>query len=365
MEDVAVRDAVMERAVPETAPAPAASPARTYALYTPVLRSSHLERLAPEPGLRLLAAGRHPDCDDALLATTALPVLLGDLSELAADLRADPPDVLEVTEPLWVAEWPASLRLAGAAPAARLVTYAIEVLPSTSAPPPGRLAAVAYGSAAAARAYDASYPDAGWASTVAEERRGRCLPCFGRPAAAAPAAPATPEVVFAAEFSERKAVDLLMTAWEQQSESGWRLRLLGWGPRTERVLAWARDREDVDVVVGAGRAAVHDGMRRAAVVVLPSVRVPGWREQIGLSLVEGLAHGCHLLTSDETGLAEGLRAAGHTVVPAGDAAALRRGLQAAMQAAQPLLRHGKTLPEAGQDSRQRAQRWLAGAGPSA
>ena len=323
---------------------------RTYVLYTPVLRSSHLERLAPVPGLRLLASGRHPDCDDLLLAAARLPVLLGTPAELEADLRADPPDVLEVTEPLWTAEWPASLRLADAAPSARLVTYAIEVLPPASAPAADRLAAVAFGSSAARRAYDVCYPGAPWASRVVEERRGRCPQCFS-----GPAAPARREVVFAAEFSERKAVDLLLPAWDEAAPPGWRLRLLGWGPRTDAVLAWAQGRADVDVVVRAGREQVHDALRRAAVVVLPSRRVPGWQEQIGLSLVEGLAHGCHLLTTGETGLAEGLRAGGHTVVAAGDGAALADGLRTATATA-PL---DKALPGDGDDSRQRVQRWLA------
>ncbi len=331
---------------------PGVSAPPTYVLYTPVLRSSHLERLAPVPGFRLLAADRHPDCDDALLAAAPFPVLEGTLDALEADLRADPPDVLEVTEPLWTAQWPASLRLADAVPSARLVTYAIEVLPPASAPDPGRLAAVAYGSAAARRAYAESYPAAGWASTVLEERRGRCLLCLP---GEQPTAPAQREVVFAAEFSQRKAVDLLLPAWDEAAPDGWRLRLLGWGPRTEAVLAWARDRPDVEVVVRADREQVHDALRRAAVVVLPSRRVDGWQEQIGLSLVEGLAHGCALLTTEETGLADGLRADGHTVVAAGDGPALAQGLRDAVAAA-PL---DKVLPQAGDDSRQRVQRWLS------
>ena len=337
---------------------------RTYVLYTPVLRSSHLERLAPVPGFRLLATDRHPDCDDALLAAAPFPVRLGTLDEVEADLAADPPDVLEVTEPLWTAQWPASLRLADAAPTARLVTYAIEVLEPARPPDPGRLAAVAFGSEAARRAYAAGYPHARWASTVVEERRGRCPLCFPGEAASAPAAR---EVVFAAEFSERKAVDLLMAAWDEAAGDeaagdeaagdAWRLRLLGWGPRTGQVVAWAEGRPDVDVVVRADRGQVHDALRRAAVVVLPSRRVDGWQEQIGLSLVEGLAHGCHLLTTGETGLADGLRAAGHTVVTAGDGAALTAGLRAATAAAP---RH-KALPAPDDDSRRRVQRWLSGA----
>ncbi len=320
----------------------------SYALYTPVLRSSHLERLAPLPGFRLLASGRHPDCDDAVLAAAPFPVVLADPAALAADLRADPPDVLEVTEPLWRAEWPASLVLADAAPDAVLTTYAIEVLPHEAPPGWERLQAVAFGSAAAERAYAQSCPGAAWRSTVVEERRPRCASCFP----GGGEVPASGELVFAAEFSERKGIDLLMAAWDTVGPAGWRLRLLGWGPRTAVVQQWADGRGDVDVVVRADRATVHDALRRAAAVVLPSRRVDGWREQIGLSLVEGLSHGCRLLTTDETGLAEGLGPE-HVVVGAGSVQALADGLRAL--GAAPT---GKTLPGSDDDSRQQVQRWL-------
>jgi glycosyltransferase involved in cell wall biosynthesis len=323
----------------------------SYALYTPVLRSAHLERLAPLPGFRLLASGRHPDCDDALLATTPVPVLLDTPDALAADLRARPPRVLEITEPLWTAEWPAALRLADAAPDALLCTYAIEVLPHPAPAGTERLAAVAYGSAAAERAYAASCPGAAWRSVVVEERRERCADCFP---GGETCAPARGELVFAAELSERKGIDLLMSAWDDARPEGWRLRLLGWGPRTEQVRAWAQGRPDVDLVVAADRAQVHDALRRAAAVVLPSRRVDGWREQVGLSLVEGLAHGCRLLTTDETGIADGLGRE-HVVVEAGSAAALADGLRRLGPPPST-----KALPEAADDSRRRVQRWLAG-----
>ncbi|MDP9435526.1 MAG: glycosyltransferase, partial [Actinomycetota bacterium] len=299
----------------------------SYALYTPVLRSSHLERLAPLPGFRVLATSRHPDCDPALLAQAPFPVLLGGLDVLEADLRADPPDVLEVTEPLWAAEWPVPLRLADAAPGALLAAYAIEVLPSPLPDQADRrvavAVAVAYGSAAAERAHRTG-PTPRWLSLVAEERRSRCPVCFGE--GSPDVVPAEPELVFAAELSERTGVDLLVQAWDGAAPDGWRLRLLGWGPRTEQVRGWAGGRADVTLRVAADRQQVHDAMRRAAAVVLPSRRVPGWREQVGLSLVEGLTHGCRLLTTTETGIADGLGPE-HLVVPAGSADALAEGLR--------------------------------------
>ncbi|MCW2607875.1 MAG: glycosyl transferase group 1 [Frankiales bacterium] len=321
----------------------------SYALYTPVLRSSHLERLAPLPGFRVLARDRHPDCDDALLARAPFPVLLAEPDALARDLAASPPDVLELTEPLWTAEWPAALRLADAAPAALLCSYAIEVLPHPAPQGWARLAAVAYGSATAERAYATSCPSATWRSTVVPERRPRCPDCFSTGDHDVPAAA---ELVFAAELSERKGIDLLMAAWDAVRPDGWRLRVLGWGPRTEQVRGWAAGRADVDLVHRADRAQVHDAMRRAAAVVLPSRRVDGWREQIGLSLVEGLAHGCRLLTTDETGLAQDLGPE-HLVVAAGSQDALAQGLRA-LGPPPP----AKRLPGDADDSRRQVQRWL-------
>jgi glycosyltransferase involved in cell wall biosynthesis len=50
-------------------------------------------------------------------------------------------------------------------------------------------------------------------------------------------------------------------------------------------------------------------------VVLPSRREGRWREQIGLSIVEGLAHGCHVIATPDTGLAGWLSRHGHDVLP--------------------------------------------------
>lgn len=327
-----------------------------YLLYTPALRASHLERMVAEPlpGLNfaIIATGTHPDCDPLLLADPPFPVTVTDLPGAVAAVHRRPPALLEVTEPLWRAEWPASRALIEAAGAGTLAaTYAIDALAPAVAPPePVGLAAVAFGSAASAAAYRRAYAGVSWATTTVEERRGRC-PCLP----AGPTVPAGREVAFVAEFSARKGIDLLLAAWPgvAGANPGWRLRLLGYGPRVEAVRAWARDRPEVDVVVAAGRAAVHATLRRAAVVVLPSRRTEGWREQVGLSLVEGLAHGCRVVTTTETGIAPGLVAAGHEVVAPEDVAALATGLIRAM-AAGPT----KAPPEA-RDSRASVQAWLA------
>ena len=86
--------------------------------------------------------------------------------------------------------------------------------------------------------------------------------------------------------------------------------------------------------IDPARAQIHAQLRRSRVLVLPSQPAPGWREQVGLPICEGLAHGCTIVTSTETGLAGWLAFHGHRVespaVPADDwagalALALRQG----------------------------------------
>lgn len=336
----------------------------SYLLWTPGLRSAHLERLAGDvlPGwdLTLAATGRTDDCDDALLAATSLRVEVGDLPGLVRGVAAAPPTVLEVTEPSWGAQWPAAQALIEAAAGrSRVVSYAIdELVEDGPLPDAGAVDAVVFGTRASARAYAGAWPAAGWRSSVLEERREPCAGCY----TAGQAAPAEREVVVVAELAQRKGTDVLMAAWDllarSEAAAGWRVRLLGGGRLLASARAWSAGRADVEVLGPVGRVVVHAALRRAAVVALPSRRVPGWREQVGLSLVEGLAHGCAVVTTTETGLAEGLAAEGHPVVAPEDPPALAAGLAAALASYRP----EKVLPAAGTDSRVRATRWLAGIG---
>jgi glycosyltransferase involved in cell wall biosynthesis len=86
---------------------------------------------------------------------------------------------------------------------------------------------------------------------------------------------------------------------------------------------------------------------------MPSVRLRGWREQIGLPLVEGLAHGCRVVTTTETGLAEDLR--GHplvTLTTPGDATALAEALRGLMERSDPV-----AVPERPGWSKRDVVRW--------
>ena len=71
---------------------------------------------------------------------------------------------------------------------------------------------------------------------------------------------------------------------------------------------------EVELVVDPPRVEIHRALRQASLVVLLSQRGARWREQVGLPIVEALAHGCQVLTTDETGLAQWLTDHGHQVV---------------------------------------------------
>ena len=300
----------------------------------------------------------HADLDPFVLHASTIRVTRTSFDDLLGRVGHAPPALLEVTEPLWAAHWPDAARLARAARAGGAVTatYAIDALPPLGGWPRDLdiLDAVVFGTVSAAELY-AEAPEAqGWQTRVVEERRD-CAGCFGH--APPIVVPASREVVFAAELRARKGIDLLMGAWEELDVPGWCLRVFGWGEWLDEVLAWSAGRADVEVVAAGDRATLHAALCRAAVVVLPSRRVAGWREQVGLSLVEGLAHGCRLVTTTESGIAAGLQPSdGHRVVVPDDRAALGRGLREALTDAPTT----KVLPRRVGDSRVEATTWLAG-----
>lgn len=139
----------------------------------------------------------------------------------------------------------------------------------------------------------------------------RCQ-CRGNESEVAPG----PEVLFVGGFLARKGIRQLMAAWDASTARSPRsaLHLIGQGPLLPEVRAWAADRSEVSLEVDPGRERVHRALRRADVVVLLSQRDGGWREQVGLPIVEALAHGCEVVTTTETGLADWLVTNGHIVL---------------------------------------------------
>lgn len=122
-------------------------------------------------------------------------------------------------------------------------------------------------------------------------------------------------ILFLGAFSERKGVRQLLEAWDLVdigASPG--LRIVGQGPLSAVVESWAAGRPDVAVEVDPPRGRIHASLQEADVVVLLSQRVGTWREQVGLPVVEALAHGCEVVTTSETGIAGWLEDHGHTVL---------------------------------------------------
>ncbi|GAB3574878.1 hypothetical protein GCM10027406_05560 [Leifsonia lichenia] len=124
-------------------------------------------------------------------------------------------------------------------------------------------------------------------------------------------------VVFLGNFGPRKGFSDVLAAWPlvRESRPDARLTLLGTGSQLDDARAAAAGDPSITLVVDPPRSAIHDHLRAAHALVLPSRRMPGWREQVGLPIVEALAHGCEIVTTDETGIADWLRETRHRVLP--------------------------------------------------
>jgi glycosyltransferase involved in cell wall biosynthesis len=123
-------------------------------------------------------------------------------------------------------------------------------------------------------------------------------------------------VVFLGAFDHRKGLEQVLAAWPYVADRApdLRLRLLGKGPLVA-MAEEAAQRDDVSLVVDPSRDEIHRSLAGARTLVLLSQPSSTWREQIGLPIVEGLAHGCQVVCTDETGLAAWLDDHGHHVLP--------------------------------------------------
>jgi glycosyltransferase involved in cell wall biosynthesis len=326
----------------------------------PNLRSSVVEEMPPAQ--LLLFTSRIGDSDDALLAGNRA-VRPFSWRRLLRALRDPELELVEVAEPLWLGEWVRAVRyvlllklLRPALPRRRPVavaTYAIENLDARERlsfrsldhrPWAGAVArrlttaavgaslllldVVVFGTSGACENYRGAF---GWAL-----RRTRWAVLPPRLDACTVCGPVTgthrdPRVLYLGTPSGRKGFDVLMTAWETAgaADRGWQLLVAD--PRGSE----APDvPPGVSIRTGLSRETVHELLATSAAVAMPSVRRPRWREQIGLPLVEGLTHGCRVLTTTETGLADDLR--DHplvTLTTPGDPESLAEGLRRVMAAA--------------------------------
>lgn len=376
----------------------ARSSSPTTVRYLPWVRPADIERQAEFAGQLVLAGGLGPeyqgerlgDGPQVLFVSRTLAMTLVGL------LR---PDVLEITEPLWLREWPFAMCLALTLRSSRrlhgdprpiVVTYAIDNLPvdegirierfAKRAPAPiqklgnklirnlvGRsmfvIDGIVFGTSAAEMNYRSAWPSAceRKASILFEEYMTPCALCYS-PNSGDQEVTTEQVVLFAAEWSDRKGVLVLTEAWDLipiSDREGWRLSLNGYGIHRNRIREWAMGRDDVVVAEAPSRRMLHRNYALANIVVLPSVAVDGWREQVGLSILEGLSHGCRIVATSESGIAPVIeRERLGTVVPPGSSRILADALLSEMRGA----RSGKKpLPSFDRaDSSAQKREWVIG-----
>jgi glycosyltransferase involved in cell wall biosynthesis len=166
-------------------------------------------------------------------------------------------------------------------------------------------------------------------------------------------------VVFLGALVEHKGFSLLMSAWPLVTAeiTDAELTIMGIGPLEETAIEFAAVDASVEVLIDPSRAEIHRQLRRAQILTLPSQPLPIWKEQLGLPITEALAHGCSIVSTDDTGLSDWLSEHGHLVIPTqGSPAELARALVAMLR------RHPSTqevlgsLPE--RDGRLAADDWM-------
>ncbi|MFG1925942.1 glycosyltransferase family 4 protein [Cryptosporangium sp. NPDC048952] len=355
------------------------------ARYYETVRTAHLERLAEfTPGWLLYERVQY-DWDDELAARSPGLKHATFPQVLAFALRA-PIGVLEVNEPLALTMWPKLVALSWALCLRRvtgrgrveLVAYCIENfdpvtklryrtrLPRLVAAPlvvlgmaivGARFSRLAFGTDDAYQVYARS-GGAGWRFLSG---RARVFPALPAPAqASVEKVPGT--VGFLGALDGRKGSRQLVAAWPLIAGSmpDATLLIMGKGPDAVAVGEWAATRDEVCFRPDPGRAIIRRGLAELSVLVLLSQPGPMWKEQVGLPIVEGLAHGCEIVASTETGLATWLQQHGHAVLaPDCSTSELAAAVVKRLQGARPSSAITGALPA--EDGRLSADRWLMGA----
>lgn len=123
--------------------------------------------------------------------------------------------------------------------------------------------------------------------------------------------------LFVGVLEPRKGVRELIAAWEQVEKTNDRamLSIVGPGPLSEEVENWVAQRPRSRCYLGhRPRTEVLDLLRRAELLIAPSIPYGRWREQIGLPIKEALSIGVTVVTSRQTGLVDWLERHGHPIV---------------------------------------------------
>lgn len=166
--------------------------------------------------------------------------------------------------------------------------------------------------------------------------------------------------IFLGAFDDRKGLTQLLDAWPGVLARipGARLTVMGKGPREFDVVDRCRELDAVTVLIDPPRGRIWDVLASGTALVLLSQPSPGWREQIGLPILEGLSVGLEIVSSSETGIADWLEAHGHTVLnPAIGAQDLAEAIAHVLVRARPRAEIVAALPA--RDGRLEADDWLA------
>jgi glycosyltransferase involved in cell wall biosynthesis len=325
-----------------------------YVRFLPQLRSAYIERFAAGPdAVTYFTSAEYLD-DNIVDANRYRRTSHARLLWVVVRGRYD---VLALPEPLWIVNLPLTTLLAYLAKVSarirgrrvQVVTYAIENssvgillgLPAmvprwirvmavrlVSLPYLLTLDRIAVGTAGAAQTYKelvAAWP-------MFTRRMNEFLPLA--PACDCADFTKVPHtVLFLGPLESRKGLDTLLDAWPLvvERDPAARLVICGTGPLLDRVEIAASILPSVSHVVTSMRKEMHRLLAQSAVVVSLPRAQRRWREQIGLSLTEGLAHGCHIVTTDETGFATWLAEQGETVLHRPSALSTARAIAAALR----------------------------------
>lgn len=344
------------------------------------LRTAHLERAREQLPASIMFGSTRYDFDESL--TAGLDLIRAGTLSLALTLWRSRLTTVEINEPLMrpgIARAALTVLVARAASQAhrrpvQLVSYAIENQDPYLDQPwtgiksrlrawgearlsgylAGSLDRLAYGTPGARELYQ--HRLGGQLSRAATTLVPALPAACGCSAAAAPGAS---RVAYVGALETRKGFDRLIQAWPGVAAADRRARLsiVGQGALVEQARNFEASRAEVELLVDPPRSEIHRVLRESQVLVLLSQPTTSWREQVGLPIVEGLAHGCEIVTTDQTGLAEWLIAHGHRVLrPGADDSTIADAVLAASSSARSRASVLADLPA--EDGRLEADRWM-------
>jgi len=338
------------------------------------VRSAHLERAHESPSAIVYLRHRY-DFEESL--TEGLEIVQRRLLSAAMLVARSRLDVLEINEPLMRSALPVTalaVALLAAQPKTRrplVVAYAIENADPFRDGRRGlkarikrardralarfvwsRVSRVAFGTPGSMACYS---------EILGPPRRAavRLIPALPARRSPPPSSGEEGRVLFLGAFVARKGFPLVVRAWERVIElrPDAHITVLGKGQMEDVARSFARAHPSAEVVVDPPRERIRAELGRARVLVLPSQPQGGWREQVGLPIVEGLEAGCRIVTTDQTGLAAWLRDRGHSVLDAPtDLTDLAEAI--AVQLAVEVGDAALDLPD--RDGRAEADEWMLG-----